>query len=59
MTFEVDAAKPAIQAKAEAETPAHASPSNEAGPALPAPAGKPTTEPTKPSGGKPQLRRIK
>ena len=59
MTFEVDAAKPAIQAKAEAETSVHTSPSNEAGPALAPPAGKPTTEPTKPSGGKPQLRRIK
>ena len=59
MTFEVDAAKPVLQAKAEAETSAHANPSNEAGPALPAPVGSPTTEPTKPSGGKPQLRRIK
>ena len=58
MTLEVDSAKPAIQAKAEGE-PSGVSPSNEAGPALPAPADKPTTEPTKPSGGKPQLRRIK
>jgi len=58
MTFEVDAAKPAIQAKAEAE-PSAVRPSNEAGPALPPPAGAPSTEPTKPSGGKPQLRRIK
>ena len=58
MTFEVDSAKPAIQAKAEAE-PSSVTPSNEAGPALPPPADKPTTEPTKPSGGKPQLRRIK
>jgi stringent starvation protein B len=57
MTFEVDAAKPAIQAKAEAE-PSGVSPSNEAGPALPPPPSG-TTEPTKPSGGKPQLRRIK
>ena len=58
MTFEVDAAKPAIQTKAERE-PSTVGPSNEAGPALPPPAGTPTTEPTKPSGGKPQLRRIK
>ena len=60
MTFEVDAAKPAIQAQAESETSPHTNPSNESGPALPPPAGaSPTTEPTKPSGGKPQLRRIK
>ena len=58
MTFEVDAAKPAIQAQAESET-SHVTPSNESGPALAPPAEKPTTEPTKPSGGKPQLRRIK
>ena len=58
MTFEVDPAKPAIQKKAERE-PSTVGPSNEAGPALPAPAGTPTTEPTKPPGGKPQLRRIK
>jgi stringent starvation protein B len=58
MTFEVDSAKPAIQAKAESE-PSTVNPSNEAGPALPLPAEKPTTEPTKPPGGKPQLRRIK
>jgi stringent starvation protein B len=53
MTFEVD-----VSAENE---PAGAkdSPSNEPGPAaaaLPAPS---TTEPTRPSGGKPQLRRIK
>jgi stringent starvation protein B len=73
MTFDVDSAKPAIQADAERQTgeagpfsgkagPAggKAGPSNEAGPALPAPAAAPTpTEPTKPTGGKPQLRRIK
>src|SRR5258706_5120574 len=56
MTFEVDAAKPTVQAKAESEPSAHTSPSNEAGPALPPPVSTPTTEPTKPSGGKPQLR---
>ena len=56
MTFEVDAAKPAIQSEAEGE-PTTVGPSNEAGPASPAPAAP--TEPTKPTGGKPQLRRIK
>ena len=61
MTFDVDAAKPAIQTNAEKET-GRPGPSNEAGPALPAPAAAPVatpTEPTKPTGGKPQLRRIK
>jgi len=62
MTFEVDAVKPALQSAAEKE-PANGSSSNEAGPAaLPAPlgaSGAPPTEPTKPTGGKPQLRRIK
>ena len=61
MTFDVDAPKPAVQAEAEKET-GSPGPSNEAGPALPAPAGAPgavPTEPTKPTGGKPQLRRIK
>ena len=58
MTFDVDAPKPAIQADAEKET-GRPGPSNEAGPALPAPAGVAPTEPTKPTGGKPQLRRIK
>ncbi|MGH9575993.1 MAG: ClpXP protease specificity-enhancing factor [Terriglobales bacterium] len=57
MTFDVDSAKPAIQSEAEQE-PGKAGPSNEAGPALPPPAAVPT-EPTKPTGGKPQLRRIK
>jgi stringent starvation protein B len=56
MTFDVDAPKPKVQADAEKET-GKPGPSNEAGPALPAPS--PTTEPTKPTGGKPQLRRIK
>jgi hypothetical protein len=60
MTFDVDAPKLAIQTDAEKET-GKPGPSNEAGPALPAPAAAPgpTTEPTKPTGGKPQLRRIK
>jgi stringent starvation protein B len=65
MTFDVDAAKPAVQVEGDKETGKHG-PSNEAGPALagpvsaPAPAAaSPTTEPTKPPGGKPQLRRIK
>jgi stringent starvation protein B len=60
MTFDVDAAKPQVQSAAEQET-GKPVPSNEAGPALPAPtlAPSPTTEPTKPTGGKPQLRRIK
>jgi stringent starvation protein B len=62
MTFDVDAPKPAVQTEAEKETGKHG-PSNEAGPALAPPAAAstaaPTTEPTKPTGGKPQLRRIK
>jgi stringent starvation protein B len=58
MTFDVDAPKPAVQTNGEKET-GKPGPSNEAGPALPAPAAAPTTEPTKPTGGKPQLRRIK
>ena len=63
MTFEVDAAKPAIQSDAEKEPSNKTGPSNEPGPtALPVLTGLPTvapTEPTKPTGGKPQLRRIK
>ena len=61
MTFEVDAAKPPVQTEGEKEPSNSAGPSNEAGPAalLPAPAGAAPTEPTKPTGGKPQLRRIK
>jgi hypothetical protein len=61
MTFDVDAPKPAVQATAEQET-GKPGPSNEAGPALPAPVGVPaaaTTEHTRPTGGKPKLRRIK
>jgi stringent starvation protein B len=59
MTFEVDAAKPALQSEGESES-ANGASSNESGPmvALPVPAAAPT-EPTKPTGGKPQLRRIK
>jgi len=53
MNFEVDAAKPSVQSTAEKEP--GPGPSNESGTPLP----PPTTEPTKPSGGKPQLRRIK
>jgi len=63
MTFEVDIAKPALQTEAEKEPGGRAGPSNEPGPAaLPVPTGLPAaapTEPTKPTGGKPQLRRIK
>jgi stringent starvation protein B len=55
MTFDVDAAKPATQAVAEAEP---AAPPKEPPAALPAPAA--TAEPPKkPGGGKPTLRRIK
>jgi stringent starvation protein B len=56
MNFEVDATKPPVQSAAEKET--GPGPSNEAGAPLPPPT-TPTTEPTKPTGGKPQLRRIK
>lgn len=62
MTFEVEAAKPAVQADAEGEpavpvltSPAVLVPSRDASPSAPAP----SPEPTKPTGGKPQLRRIK
>jgi len=58
MTFDVDAAKPATQAVAEAEPAAPKEPPA----ALPAPANTSTTiPPTKPGGGKPkpQLRRVK
>ncbi len=58
MTFDVDSSKPAIQSDAEKE-PGKAGSSNEAGPALLPPAAAAPTEPTKPPGGKPQLRRIK
>jgi hypothetical protein len=66
MTFDVDAPKSAVQTDGEKEPGGKVGPSNEAGPALAgptaAPASVPTaapTEPTKPTGGKPQLRRIK
>ena len=64
MTFEVDVAKPSVQTEAEKEPSNSVGPSNEPGPAsLPVPTGVPAaaapTEPTKPTGGKPQLRRIK
>ena len=62
MTFEVDSARPALQSEAGTES-SKTGPSNEPGPAaLPVPTALPTaapTEPTKPTGGKPQLRRIK
>jgi stringent starvation protein B len=59
MTFDVDAAKPAVQSDAEQET-GKPGPSNESGPVpVPAPLSVAPTEPTKPTGGKPQLRRIK
>ena len=53
MTFDVEGAKPGVQAKAESEPlPANTKPPA----ALPAPTPEP---PKKPSGGKPTLRRIK
>jgi len=65
MTFEVDSLNAAIQGDTD-QDPAKPGPSNEAGPALAGPALAPVsqpaavpTEPTKPTGGKPQLRRIK
>mgnify|MGYP001290529685 FL=1 len=58
MSFDVDAPSPAVQAGTEKEA-GRPGPSSEAGPALPAPVGAASTEPTKPTGGKPQLRRIK
>ena len=60
MTFDVDAVKPAVQADAEQEN-GKPGPSNESGPSpVPAPLSVAApTEPTKPTGGKPQLRRIK
>ena len=60
MTFEVDSPKPAIHGDTEPES-GKRGPSNESGPApVPAPLSiAAPTEPTKPTGGKPQLRRIK
>ncbi|HZN86777.1 MAG TPA: ClpXP protease specificity-enhancing factor [Burkholderiales bacterium] len=54
MTFDVDSAKPATQAVAEAEPAAP----KDAPPALPAPANS-AGEPPKKPGGKPTLRRVK
>src|SRR5882672_6102495 len=63
MTFDVDSAKPAVQVEGEKEPNGKVGPSNESGPALAGPVSAPAaaapTEPTKPTGGKPQLRRIK
>jgi len=61
MTFDVDAVKPAVQMDAGKDS-GKPGPSNESGPALAPPSIVPSaapTEPTKPTGGKPQLRRIK
>jgi stringent starvation protein B len=62
MTFEVDVARPDVHTEAE-NSPANGASSNESGPmvALPVPAASSATptDPTKPTGGKPQLRRIK
>jgi stringent starvation protein B len=56
MTFDVDTARPATQAVAQAETNAP----REAPAALPAPAPAASNEPPpKPGGGKPTLRRVK
>jgi len=62
MTFDVEVPKAALQPEAQKESPNGAGPSNEPGPAaLPAPAGRAAapSDPTKPTGGKPQLRRVK
>ena len=53
MTFDVDGAKPGLQAKPDLDLA-----SNSRAPALPAPTTAPEP-PKKPSGGKPTLRRIK
>jgi len=60
MTFEVEPAQPALQAEAEMEAGTPASnvapmPAAQAPASLPAP----PPEPTKPSGGRPQLKRVK
>jgi len=55
MTFDIESAKPALQAEAEGE-PAAAAVKATSLPTLLPPAAP---EPTKPSGGKPRLRRIK
>jgi stringent starvation protein B len=51
MTFDIDGARPTVQARGESEVPNTSKPPA----ALPAPA----PDPKKPSGGKPTLRRIK
>jgi stringent starvation protein B len=56
MTFDIESAKPALQAEAEGERAAPAA-KNSSPPALLPPAAP--AEPTRPSGGKPRLRRIK
>ena len=52
MSFDIDGAKPVVQAQAEAEPSPPAA-------ALPAPKNGDTREPTRPKGGKPTLRRVK
>lgn len=60
MTFDVEGPKPELQAAAESEPRALAPPKDTQITALPAPAASaPPPEPTKPTGGKPQLRRVK
>jgi stringent starvation protein B len=55
MTFDVDPAKPAVQARAEAESPS----ANAATPPAALPSPGPGEPPKRPRGGKPTLRRIK
>ncbi len=57
MTFDVDAVKPTVQARAEVETMTRSASDEAPRPALPAPSGK--KEPPRPGGGKPTLRRVK
>jgi len=60
MTFEIDGPKSDLQAVAEAEPAAIAPAKDTRITALPAPsASTESPEPTKPSGGKPKLRRVK
>lgn len=53
MTFDVEPSKPGVLASAERQ-PERPKPS-----ALPAPSAQPPTKPTRPGGGKPQLKRVK